>query len=134
MNTLAKVSVVGTLVLAVLAVIALKGAREPQPVPEPTATAKAGPLPRLLEVGSDRCIPCKQMQPILADLREEHKGKLHVDFIDVVKNPEAGDLYKIGMIPTQIIFDAEGKELYRHVGFFAKKEIEAKIRELGIQL
>lgn len=134
MNTLHKGSVVGALALAVLAVIAQKGAQAPQPVPDPASTARSKPLPRLLEVGSDQCIPCKQMQPILADLRNEHDGKLQVDFIDVAKDREAGERYKVEMIPTQIFFDAEGNELYRHVGFFGKKEIEAKIAELGIRL
>jgi thioredoxin 1 len=36
------------------------------------------------------------------------------------------------MIPTQIFFDAEGRELFRHTGFLAKEDILAKWKELGV--
>jgi thioredoxin 1 len=57
-----------------------------------------------------------------------------VEFIDIWKNPGAGEKYAVEMIPTQIFFDAEGKELFRHTGFLAKEEILAKWKELGVPL
>jgi len=72
------------------------------------------------------------MQPILAELRKEYPGKLQVDFIDVWKDESAGQRYGIQAIPTQIFFDANGKEVFRHVGFYPKAEILAKFKELGI--
>ena len=57
---------------------------------------------------------------------------MQVDFIDVWQNPDAGKQYGIKMIPTQIFYDATGKELFRHEGFFAKEEILAKWAELGV--
>jgi thioredoxin 1 len=38
------------------------------------------------------------------------------------------------MIPTQIFYDATGKELDRHTGFFGKEDILAKWKELGVDL
>ena len=70
---------------------------------------------------------------MLEELREEYKDRLEVIFIDVWKNPGAGRQYGIRVIPTQIFFDASGRELYRHEGFFAKKDILAKWQELGIK-
>lgn len=134
MRTLARISIVGVLIVAVLAVFAMKNPPSPQADSKPEATQKSKPLPRLLDLGSDKCIPCRQMQPILSDLRKAYKGKLQVDFIDVWKNPKANDLYEVEMIPTQIFFDSKGKELYRHVGFFGKKEIESKMKALGFRL
>ncbi len=55
-----------------------------------------------------------------------------MQFIDVWKNPDAGKEYEIQMIPTQIFFDAEGKERFRHTGFFGKEDILAKWKELGV--
>ena len=98
------------------------------------ATAVAKPLPRLLDLGATKCIPCKMMAPILEELKKEYAGRMNVEFIDVWVNPDAGKQYGIEMIPTQIFFDASGKELFRHVGFFAKEDILAKWKELGVEL
>jgi thioredoxin 1 len=88
-------------------------------------------LPRLVDMGADKCIPCKMMAPILKELAAEYKGKLQVVFLDVWKNPQEGPKYKIRVIPTQIFFDADGKELFRHEGFFSKEDILAKWKKFG---
>jgi thioredoxin 1 len=96
-----------------------------------TTTAK---LPRLVDLAAGKCIPCKMMAPILEELKKEYAGRMNVEFIDVWENPDAGKPYSIEIIPTQIFFNAEGKELFRHVGFFAKEDILAKWKELGVDL
>ena len=101
---------------------------------ETEAPAAPAALPRMLELGADKCIPCKMMAPILAELRQEYAGQLQVDFIDVWKNESAGEDYGVRVIPLQIFFGADGRELFRHEGFFAKEDILAKWRELGVDL
>ncbi len=96
--------------------------------------ADAPALPRLVDLGAGKCIPCKQMKPILAELTQEYTGQFEVVFIDVWENKKAGEPYGIRMIPTQIFFAANGKELARHEGFMAKKDILAKWKELGVAL
>ncbi len=96
--------------------------------------AESTKLPRLVDLGADKCIPCKMMAPVLADLKTNYVGRLEVEFIDVWKNPDAGKPYKIKLIPTQIFFDAKGKERFRHQGFFSKEDILAKWKELGVDL
>ena len=91
-------------------------------------------LPKLLDLGAGKCIPCKMMAPILEQMKTEYAGTLAVEFIDVWKNPDAGKQYGIEVIPTQIFYDATGKELFRHIGFFAKEDILAKWKELGVEL
>ncbi len=71
------------------------------------------------------------MAPILVELRAEYAGKLQVDFIDVWKDPHAGDPYNIYAIPTQIFFDGDGRELTRHEGFISKQDILATWKRLG---
>lgn len=157
MKTSIKFLIVGALALAVVAAVALKqknkktatseGATPPVAAQSTspsgttgsTATAPSAPvttakLPKLLDLGADKCIPCKMMAPLLAELKREYAGRLEVEFIDVWKNPDAGQRYGIQMIPTQIFYDAEGKERFRHVGFFGKEDILAKFRELGVNL
>ncbi|MCX6901465.1 MAG: thioredoxin family protein [Verrucomicrobia bacterium] len=100
-----------------------------------TAGAAEKPkLPRLLELGSDKCIPCKAMAPILNELKKECAGRLEVEFIDVWKNKSAAGKYGVKIIPTQVFFDATGKERFRHEGFFGKDDILAKWKELGVDL
>ena len=91
-------------------------------------------LPRLVDLGAGKCVPCKMMAPILEGLKKEYGGRMDVQFIDVWKTPEAGKEYGIRVIPTQIFYGMDGKELFRHEGFFGKEDILAKWKELGVNL
>lgn len=95
-----------------------------------TAAAEST-LPRLVDLGADKCVPCKLMAPILEDLKQNLAGQLDVEFIDVWKNRERAKEFGIRMIPTQIFYGSDGKELFRHQGFYSKDDILAKWRELG---
>jgi thioredoxin 1 len=91
-------------------------------------------LPRLLELGAvEVSPPCQMMAKVLAELKLEFHGKLQVEYIDVSKDVGAGHDYQIRMIPTQILFNAAGEEIYRHEGFWSKQEIIATWKELGIE-
>jgi len=99
---------------------------------EPESARQGRALPRLVDLGAGACIPCKAMKPILDDLMENHAGTFKTEFIDVWKDKAAGKAYNIKMIPTQIFFDADGRERFRHEGFMSKEKILATWRELGV--
>ncbi len=113
-------------------------ARNAGPVAATVAAAVApGPaekLPRLVDLGAGKCIPCKMMAPILEELKKTYAGKLDVQFIDVWVNPDEAPKYGIQIIPTQIFFDPGGKEMFRHEGFLSREDILAKWKELGFAL
>jgi len=151
MKTAHKILVVFMLAAAIVGTLTLKArqpktseAEESQPALEVvkvnTATAKPSPpqvarnIPKLVDLGADKCIPCKLMAPILEELKQEYAGKMEVQFIDVWKNPDAGTKFGVQVIPTQIFFDASGKELFRHTGFFGKEDILGKWKELGVEV
>jgi thioredoxin 1 len=92
------------------------------------------PVPLLLDLGATNCIPCKMMAPILDELREEYRGRFDVVFIHIFENKEAISRYNVRVIPTQIFFNAEGKELFRHQGFYSKEQIIVKWKEFGVNL
>lgn len=92
------------------------------------------PLPRILELGADACVPCRKMMSVLDALEKECQGKLEVQFLDVSKYPKMAEEYRVRSIPVQIFYDALGNELYRHEGFIPKKDILEKWRELGVDL
>jgi len=151
MNKIVKIIVVLVLILAVGAVIALKESPKADseaktvnnpveeaiaaevPTVEPDKAKEVRALPRLVDLGAGKCIPCKMMAPVLEEVKKEYAGIFDVEFIDVWENPSAGEKYNVRIIPTQIFFDAAGKELFRHEGFFSKEDILAKWRELGVQ-
>ena len=85
-----------------------------------------------IELGADRCIPCKAMQPIMREIAQEYKGIIQVVFYDVWKTPKYAKDYGIQMIPTQVFIDKNGEEIFRHVGFYAKDEIIKMLKEKGI--
>jgi len=90
-----------------------------------------GSLPRLVDLGADKCVPCRMMAPVLEQLRTQYEGRLEVVFIDVWKDKNAGEQYGVSYIPTQIFLDAQGRELFRHVGFISREDILGKWAELG---
>jgi len=100
-------------------------------LPLPAGADGNARLPRLVDLGADKCIPCRMMAPILEELKATCAGKLGVEFIDVWKKRDEAGKYGVQMIPTQIFYGADGKELYRHQGFIGKEDILAKWRELG---
>src|SRR5512139_1084582 len=114
--------------------VAKPGGASPTSAGSPaTSQAVAKKLPRVVDLGADKCKACKDLAPILEQLRKEYQGRVTVDFIDVWKNPKAGEPYKIRVIPTQIFFDADGKEIWRHEGFLPKADFIAKFAELGVK-
>ena len=131
MKTPVKIVIVAALAATVVAAVALKQTRSGS---GEAAAPAGGPLPRLVDLGAGKCIPCRQMAPILEGLKKEYAGRMEVVFIDVWKNPDAGKAYGVEMIPTQIFYDASGTELFRHTGFFGKEDILGKWKELGVEL
>ncbi len=101
---------------------------------EQAAAVSAQKLPRLVDVGRGTCIPCKMMAPILEELKKEYSGVAIVEVIDLRYNTRAAMEYRIRVIPTQVFFDREGKEVWRHQGFMSKDAIIAKFKEMGVEL
>jgi thioredoxin 1 len=142
MKTPLKLAIILVVAGLVAGAVVLKKAQSPA-ARAPAAVAAALPpaiadaprkLPKLLDLGAGKCIPCKKMAPILEELKKEFAGKMEVEFVDVWQNPDAGNKYGIRLIPTQIFYDATGKELFRHEGFFGREDILGKWKELGVGL
>jgi len=85
-----------------------------------------------IELGADKCIPCKAMQPVMREIADDYKGTIQVVFYDVWKEPAHAKKYGIQLIPTQVFINKDGNEIFRHVGFFSKKDIIAMLEEKGI--
>lgn len=89
--------------------------------------------PTVLDLGSNSCVPCKMMKPILDELEQDYKDKANILVMEIGDYRDLARQYRVRVIPTQIFFDKNGNEYWRHEGFLAKEEIQAKLKELGVQ-
>ena len=89
-------------------------------------------LVTMVDLGAHKCIPCKMMAPIIAELQREYDGRASIIFIDVWEHREQAQRFGIRGIPTQIFFDKEGKEVGRHLGFLDKKSVVEVFDKLGV--
>ena len=85
--------------------------------------------PLIVDMGSDTCVPCKMIKPVLEQIAEEYKGDLNVIILDVHEYMEVAEELGVMSIPTQFFYDKEGKMLGQHVGFLPKESFEKIISE-----
>lgn len=133
---------VRTVVPGILALIAILGLFCPQfskTSSEATASERQGAegipvkgMATMVDLGANECIPCKMMVPVMEKAEKKYRGKAAIIFIDVWKNKEPAKRFGIRAIPTQIFFDKEGKEVYRHEGFMGEAEIDRIFQEMGV--
>jgi thioredoxin 1 len=86
----------------------------------------------MVDLGAKSCIPCKMMAPILEKLEKDYKGRAAILFLDVWKDPEQAKRFGISVIPTQIFYDKQGKEVLRHTGFMGEEAIVAQLKKMGV--
>jgi thioredoxin 1 len=87
----------------------------------------------MVDLGATECIPCKMMAPIMAKMEKQYEGKAAIVFIDVWKHNEQAKRFGIRAIPTQIFFDENSKEVFRHVGFMSEKAIVNQLKKMGVK-
>jgi len=93
------------------------------------------PKVTFVELGSVNCIPCKQMQPIMKSVEEKYGEQIKVIFYDVWKSDQKkyAQQYGIKLIPTQVFLDENGKEFFRHEGFYPEAEIDKLLEGKGLK-
>jgi thioredoxin 1 len=110
----------------------LKAVRALKPE-DPLDKALKNGMPTVLDLGSATCVPCKMMKPIFEELEKEYRGKANIILLDIYEHPDLSSKYRVRLIPTQIFFDKNGNQYWRHEGYLAKEEIVKKLKELGVE-
>jgi thioredoxin 1 len=128
--------------LSLFALLAILGALRFQSVRERPGTGApeyraAAEVPvkgiaTMVDLGSDTCIPCKLMTPIMGKVENKYRGKAAVILIDVKKNRESLKRFGVRAIPTQIFFNEQSTEVYRHEGFMSEAEIDEVFQNMGV--
>ncbi len=105
-----------------------------EPAKNQSAAPAAGKTITFVELGSVNCIPCKMMQPVMKEIEEDYGRDVKVVFYDVwtATGQPYGAKYGIRVIPTQVFLDKDGKEFFRHEGYFPKEEIVKLLKSKGI--
>ena len=123
--------------MTVIAIVLMLGGVTYAEIPSATDAvvkqALASGRPTVIDLGARHCIPCKKMAPILETLSNEYRGRASVLFIDVNEDQASALKFRIQMIPTQIFFDARGKEVKRHIGFYDKGDILKELKAAGLK-
>jgi len=99
----------------------------------PVDKARLSGKPTMVEFGAKGCVPCDMMQPILDNLRKKYPDKLNVVFVHVGENQILGARFGIQSIPVQVFYNKNGEEVFRHVGFYAEKEVLKQLAQLGVK-
>lgn len=89
-------------------------------------------LVTMIDIGSKKCVPCKMMEPIMEKMEKAYRGKAAIIFIDIRENEDPIQRFDIRIIPTQIFFDKDGREVFRHIGFMSEEAIVKQLRKMGV--
>ena len=73
------------------------------------------------------------LAPILETLKKKYDGQANVVVVLVTQEQILAARYGIEAIPVQVFFDKDGKEVFRHLGFFPQEEIEKQMAKLGVK-
>jgi thioredoxin 1 len=108
------------------------------PAPGPARAEDFSQLPvkgmvTMIDLGATECVPCKMMAPIMEKMEKKYHGKAAIVFIDVWKNRDQVSRFGIRAIPTQIFYDANGREVARHVGFMSEAAIVDQLTKMGVK-
>ncbi len=74
------------------------------------------PIPVLLDIWSDGCMPCKRLEPVILELAGKYRGKVKFAEAHPARAPKTITRLGVRGTPTVIYYD-KGKEVERVVGF-----------------
>jgi len=116
--------------VALLGGLAGCGADAPLP-PSPgvklVQNATASGLPTIAEFGAETCASCREMKVVLDRVAQSTQGRAHVLVVDISKDWEAAQMFRIQLMPTQVFFGPDGREIGRHMGKLSEAEVIARL-------
>lgn len=127
-------SIITIAIIASIVLISCNKQNNPEPVAKPALTNSATAKIKFLEIGSDKCIPCKQMKVVTDNIVKKYGDELYFEFIDINKDESATEKYKVQLIPTQIFYNQSDVEIFRHVGYFPEEKIDSLLQANGLAI
>ncbi len=87
-----------------------------------------GDLPCIIDFYADWCGPCKMVAPILEELSDEYKGKVHIYKVDTEVEQELAAAFAIRSIPT-MLFVPMGEAPQMAQGALPKQQLEQVFKD-----
>jgi thioredoxin-like negative regulator of GroEL len=88
---------------------------------------------RVLDIGRNDCVACVKMHQIMLEMKDEYQGKVIFEIVNMEEYPNIQREFNISSIPTIVVLDGMGRELYRKEGVWYKTEIREFFANLGIK-
>ena len=88
-----------------------------------------GDRPAIIDYYAEWCGPCKQIAPILEELRKEYEGKVDIYKINTEDQQELAAMFGIKSIPS-ILFIPMDKEPQMAQGALPKKSFEKAFKDV----
>jgi len=89
-------------------------------------------LPAVVKLGSDSCGPCREMNPVMAELSRQYSGRIVFLIVDVYKNQGLASKYGVRVIPTIVYINASGKAVAYSEGYAPVDQMKSFIDRSGI--
>ena len=105
----------------------------PLALDNPVDRARRSGKPSLVDFGGGGCGSCDPMTPLLQDLTRWYAQQCSFVFVSVSEDPLLAERYGVQMAPVQLFFNAQGQEVYRHLGVFARSGVMARLAEIGVK-
>jgi thiol-disulfide isomerase/thioredoxin len=99
----------------------------------PLDKARASGKPTLVVFSAKSCCGPDKMLPVINTIQVKYNDNVNIVYIEPQKEQILSARYGIRSIPTQVFYDAKGKEFFRHSGFFSDTDIVAKLTEIGVK-
>lgn len=107
----------------------LCSATQPSPLPEIPVKGKI----TMVDFGQSGCVGCMLQAPVIRSLEEKYResDQVAIIYIDITTHTGQVTKYQIEELPTQIFYDKDGNEVYRHSGFWLERSIVSKLTKIG---
>jgi thioredoxin 1 len=90
-------------------------------------------MPALLDFTRKDCLPCKLMEPWLAELRRRHAGRIAIVELDLEQadSRDVARFFRARSVPIQVYLDANGREVARNSGLATLQQMQNQLEKLG---
>lgn len=87
--------------------------------------------PTILAFGMSHCYACLAMSKVFSEVLEEHP-EYQIYSIDSQKERLVSrDIYKLKEMPAQVFFNAQGEEVFRHIGAYKMAVLKIILKKYG---